>query len=620
MLWLRRIIAIPLALVFIILFIFLLVVFCVNATAGNPDFYIDQLQQADIYNFVYHDALPTALEETQIGGDTSEAPIDVTQLTPHIPGMIEQTLPPEWLQTQVEQIINQVLPYALGDTQGFNIDIPLKDRVEAASQAVKDTLHKEDVFPNLYNQAIDLAVAESAPSLEELPPLFSLSGDDMESILRKVLPGEWILMQIDTAIDEAVPYFTKDKEYFRVRLDISERMDALETVVADILKKPETYDYLFEDLVASSIQQNTQEVTQLPLGITITDDEILGAAKEALPLDWYQARVTDIVGQIFSYLKGTQETIDIVIPLADRKPAIAKVLGDLADQKLESLVESLPMCTSVQLSDLLSAPLVDSLPQCRPVDTSYSEVKELLGIDISILLAPFVDMWIPDQLVFGDAELRQLLAGEGDEDILAQAREWVQNGLTYTDEDLRTQLGADYKNIEDTRQWMASGFTFTEKDLRHWTVEAGGEDANEQWQSFDEARSQIGTVRRWVWVAWLIPVLLLAGIGALGGRRWNSKLVWAASVLAMASAIAYAIFGPLFSVLAKPRINDAIMSGVGQTEGLQALAAEKGITMVQNAINSFVGRINIQAISLLVVSVVVIMLVSVWHPWSHSSE
>jgi hypothetical protein len=88
----------------------------------------------------------------------------------------------------------------------------------------------------------------------------------------------------------------------------------------------------------------------------------------------------------------------------------------------------------------------------------------------------------------------------------------------------------------------------------------------------------------------------------------------------MASAITYAAFGPLFSALVKPGINDAIMSGVGQTEGLQALAAEKGITMVQNAIDSFVGGINIQAISLLVASLAVILLVSVWHPWSRSHE
>jgi hypothetical protein len=586
MLWLRRTITIPVALVFIILFIFLLVVSRVNATAGNPDFYIDQLNQADIYNFIYHDALPTALEEAQIGGDTSEAPINIAQLVPHIPGMIEQTLPPEWLQTQVEQVINQVLPYVLGDTQNFNISIPFKDRVEAASQAMKDTLHKEGVFPNLYDKAIDLAVAESTSKLEELPPFFSLSEDDVESILRTVLPSEWALMQIDTAIDEVVPYFTKDKEHFRVQLDISERMDALEAVAADILKKPEAYDYILENLAIPFIEQNIQEVTQLPLGITITDDEILRVVKEALPLDWYQAQVSEMVGQVFSYLEGSRETLDIVIPLEDRKPAMAEALGDLADQKLEIL----------------------------------AGFEELLGIDFSILLTPFVDMWVPDQFVFSDAELHQLLAGAGDEDILTQAREWVQNGLTYTDGDLRARLGADSKNIEDARQLIASGFTFNEKELRHRIVEAGGEDADEQWQSFDETRSQIGTVRRWVWAAWLIPVLLLAGIGALGGRRWNSKLVWAASVLAIASAITYAIFGPLFSALAKPSINDAVMSGVGQTEGLQALVAEKGITMVQNAIDSFVGGINIQAISLLVVSLVVIILVGVWHPWNRSPE
>ena len=62
MLWLRRIMAVILAVVFLILFIPVLVILRVNATAGNPGFYADQLRRADIYNFVHSDILPYALE------------------------------------------------------------------------------------------------------------------------------------------------------------------------------------------------------------------------------------------------------------------------------------------------------------------------------------------------------------------------------------------------------------------------------------------------------------------------------------------------------------------------------------------------------------------------------
>lgn len=605
MIWLRRIIALPLALTFIILVILLLVIFRVNATLGNPDFYNDQLRQADVYNFVYKDVLPAALEEAGISDDTSEAGINIK---PYIIDVVEQTLPPEWLQVQVEQSINQVVPYVWGDTESFKVNVPLKDRVEALAQTAKDTLHKEEVFPVFYDQTIDLMLDKITPDMEEMPLPFALTRDEMATILRTVLPADWALMQIDSAIDEVVPYFTKDKAQFTIQVDIADRLDALEVVVVDILKKPETYDYLFEEIMAPAIKQNTQELASLPFGVTLTDDEILSVVKETLPLEWYQARVTDIVGQIFAYLRGDEESLDVVIPIADRKPAMAQALGKLADQKLESLIDSLPVCTTGQLIDLILNPPLDNLPECRPIDMTYQELKGLLGIDISIIIAPLVDIGIPDQWVLSDAELRQVFGGGDDGDFLSQAQELVQEGLTYTDEDLRADLGTDYETMEDFRQQIADGFLFTEKELRDRLRSQG----DEQLQTFDSVRSALGTVRQWSLLVWLIPALMLVAVGALGGRGWRSKLIWAAAVLAIMAIIAYIIFGPLFSAMVQPRIDDALLPVVSQAEDFQALVVGKGITIVQNAIASFVGGIKSQALGILGASLVLIGVGIAW--------
>ena len=92
-------------------------------------------------------------------------------------------------------------------------------------------------------------------------------------------------------------------------------------------------DDLVEEVVTPAIKQNTGKVTQLPIGVTLTDEEILQAAKEVLPLAWYQATITDIIGQVFAYFRGTEPTLNLVISLADRKPAIANTLSELVDQK-----------------------------------------------------------------------------------------------------------------------------------------------------------------------------------------------------------------------------------------------------------------------------------------------
>ena len=271
MIWLRRIIAIPLALTFIILFILMLVFFRVNDTMGNPDFYNDQLRQADVYNFLYDNVLPAALEEAELSMDTPEAGINITQIKPYIISMTKQTLPPEWFQTQVEQVINEVVPYAWKDTESFNVNIPLKDRVETAALAAKGTLHKEDVFHSLYDQMIGLILVRAASNMPELPPAFILSEEELGLILRTTLPAEWLLRQIDNTIDEVVPYFTKDKEQFTVRVDISDRLDAVEASVTDVLQRPEAYAYLLKDVMIPAVKQNIQEITQLPIGAVLTD-------------------------------------------------------------------------------------------------------------------------------------------------------------------------------------------------------------------------------------------------------------------------------------------------------------------------------------------------------------
>jgi hypothetical protein len=205
------------------------------------------------------------------------------------------------------------------------------------------------------------------------------------------------------------------------------------------------------------------------------------------------------------------------------------------------------------------------------------------------------------------------LATEDDEDFLEQAREWVQQGLTYTDKDLRDDLGADYGTVEDIRQWIADGVIFTEIELRD--LMRGGEagNASVQLQVFDSVRSWLGTARGWMIAGWLIPALLLLAIGVLGGRRWNDRLIWAAAALGIAAIITYIAFGPLFSAMAQPRIDDAVMQAVGQMEGFPSLMADKGLTIAQNVIDSFVGGIKSQALGLLAASVVLIALGVFWH-------
>ena len=63
-------------------------------------------------------------------------------------------------------------------------------------------------------------------------------------------------------------------------------------------------------------------------------------------------------------------------------------------------------------------------------------------------------------------------------------------------------------------------------------------------------------------------------------------------------------------------MDDALVQAVGQADGLQAVVAEKGVTIAQNVIHSFVGGIKSQALVVLAVALLLIALGSVWHIWA----
>ena len=613
MIWLRRTGAVLLAVIFVILSLLVLVAFRVNATVGNPDFYAEQLQQADVYHFIYDDVLPVALEESDAGEDTGGIGVIISPLKPHLSNVVRQTLPPEWLQAQVEHAIDEVVPYVWGETATFRIIIPLKDRVEAGGEAIRSVLHRSDVFPVLYGQLIQLITEEIAPAEDGALAMLAISEEEMEVMLRKVVPEDWLLEQIDSAFNEIVPYLTREQAHFTLEIDIARPLDELEAVLVDFLSRQEAYDSLFLEMLAPAIQQNLGEVIELPLGMELTDDEIIATAKDMLSLEWYQALVPDLVGQIFAYLRGTQEELELVIPLADRKAEIATVLGELADAKVERAFDSLPVCSWGHLLELLSDPSLENI-LCRPVDISYQEFSELVGIDVGSLVQPLIEMGIPDEWILTEADISQLFGGEGEDNILNQVRELVQEGLVFDEEDLSKVIGTDVA-LEDIRQSIADGLTFTEQDFKSLMGDTGDTGAGEQMEAFEQVRSGLGMAKKWLNFVWIIPFLLLLAVGVLGGRQWSSKLIWAAALLAAMALIAYIIFGPVFSATAQPVIDQTLAMEFNQTEGITSLMAQKGTILAQNAVDSFISGLRNQAIAIIIASVVLIGVGVVLHNW-----
>jgi hypothetical protein len=93
MIWIRRLIAIGLGVLMIPLLIVTLLTLRVNDTFLEEQFYKDQLVEADIYNFLYTDALTLAIDQQleEAGG----LPLGIDLTTEEIVAAVQATLPPD---------------------------------------------------------------------------------------------------------------------------------------------------------------------------------------------------------------------------------------------------------------------------------------------------------------------------------------------------------------------------------------------------------------------------------------------------------------------------------------------------------------------------------------------
>ncbi len=480
--WFRRLLTIPLIIIFVILFIILLLLTQINGTLARPEFYNNQLQKADIYNFVYDEALPAALDEVKTDV-SSDFDINVEAIKDDVVAAARKILPPDWLEDQVESATDTIIPYMLGSTDSFTYTVALKDRAQTAAAVVKSDIIQGDAFDSLYNDGISYTADRIIKNVGALPYSLTFSKEEIENALKIAMPKDWGASQASTAVDSLTAYMIGDTDHFTVTLNLK---------------------------------------------------------------------------------ASVAETI--------------KALSALADQKIEAKFNSLPICSTAEFDQAIQGLPPGNLPRCHPADMTHQEFKIRLNIDTNVtrVISQMVGSQIPDQ--------------------------W-----TYTDADLVAKLGSeDAQTLYDIRDWIKNGYTLTEIDLRDKIS-----DSETDLDTFDTVRHRIDSTRSWVWTLWLIPFALLIFIGLLGGRHWISKLVWGLTVLFITSLVLFITTSVVYSHVGEPRLEKGVLE-IADYQGVGAVIAEKGNEVIHNLVGAFASGIKNMTLYFAIGSGVVLLGLFVW--------
>ena len=603
----RWLVTVLLALIFVGLFIPVLVVLRVNSTVLEPAFYIDQLRTADAYNFVYDEVIPSTLDGViQDTGKLSigDIPLDIELYKDEILQAVRDILPPEWLRKQTEQVIIKVVPYLTGQTDSFEVTVPIADRVEVAGNVLKNTLSSGDSFDSFYDGITGAVADQLIKNTDAFPFGMNLTREDIIAALETSVPKEWLLDQIDYLVDPVVSYLTGESQHFFVTIPLGNRTEPTRDAIKELIRKGNTDQFLFHQVVSPSVETSVGDMVKLPFGVDLEKKELMDALQLAATEGWINNQLPAVIDTGADYISGGRDNLELTVSLMALKVGIVDGLTELVDNKFETFTSSLAYCYIGQLPQTISSP--GTTPICKPPGITYFQMKQLLGIDIAEATRLAVAQ-IPDHWTYTEGQMR-LTLGDDAWDQVRELRQWMKVGITYTDEKMRKHLqGLDQKsqNADNQKQMdyildtIRSGFVFNEIDLKIFVDEQIG---------LGQVDNMINNIQRTKNMLPLVVgflIVLLIVIGFLGGRKWWSRLRVASAVFIIASAVALlsVVIGmsQLESLLIQQQ--DIIFGAIREEVNMPQVVVNKMTEIIANVNQDFFGGIRYQSTLCLVIGV-----------------
>ena len=200
MIWIGRLVSIPLSIVFLLLLMLTLIVVQASDTFLDPDYYQRELRDADIYEFLLTDLLTSALDDARkiegadLPEELEENPLVSSGLsTEDIVSAINAAVPPEYVQDLVEQAFDQIGHYLTGERDEFAVTVTAGDQVVTMAEEVKSLLREADAYDLLFDEVVTPFVEDA---LDQELPLgldgLDLSADRLVSAVKATVPPDWV--------------------------------------------------------------------------------------------------------------------------------------------------------------------------------------------------------------------------------------------------------------------------------------------------------------------------------------------------------------------------------------------------------------------------------------------
>ena len=381
MIWVRRALATSLACILIVFLFITILSIRIESTFLNHKFYLDVLQRNQIYNFVSSEIPYTVLEDSkQINTDVfmiDDIPWLLASLdSEDIVASFSRVFPPDALQSSVEEIFTQIIPYITNRDDKFIAVLDFNQEFSTLTDEIKIVLSKTETQKLLKDKYLDPIADDLVKT--GLPFDIKVSSKQVRSFVDRVFTPEWVSQQVHNSIDELERYLIGREDSFQLSIELQDRVEIIVNETEVLLRESEVYPLLYYEILLPTLTEILDQKIDLNFGLSITENEILDLIREGVSEKWMQSQSELVIYSLSSYLIGQTDTIDLVIDISSQKLEMRNGIKALISTRLRDQIELIPQC------DLDRKPLYspEGLPDCIPVDLMPSEIMSDLETDV----------------------------------------------------------------------------------------------------------------------------------------------------------------------------------------------------------------------------------------------
>ena len=186
------------------------------------------LNESDLYKLVMENQVRPIVSQAS----KNELPFDVSVNEDQLMGSIQKIISKAWLTGQIDSVLGEVVPYAVGAKDTFAVVITVDDRIEVAVAEVKFLLAEANAYESLFEGSIAPNISSSIGNTAKLPYGVEITDEEISAIIKKTAPAAWMQKTTESILDNATPYLVGRTDEFTISIDIEPNK---EEAVSDLM-------------------------------------------------------------------------------------------------------------------------------------------------------------------------------------------------------------------------------------------------------------------------------------------------------------------------------------------------------------------------------------------------